>query len=380
MTRELIVKEETRVELLGKKMSELVELAESVDIKLDKKGSKIVAVDKLVAQWPNDVVEDKVEDVVLTTPEVGTSRLVEASELVGATIIENATEVVAEVERQVVEGLLVDNGALEGLAITREEVLKRAPSSGSTKSYIGLSDKYLHVNTSRVIDDLLEHGWRPIAARETKNTAAARVGCNKHMIVLANISSEFAFPEGYVTIIITNAHDGSHSLQIRVGIYRKVCSNGLITGRDIIEPIRITHKEYNAAKVLEVAKLVQMQAANVKMMIERLQNITVTDNMKYRFATAALSFKFSEEQLKNIEVDIDELVAPTRTEDEANSAWNLLNVIQEKAMKGITYRSSKLNKKGQLIVSTRTTKVLRRIDTIIELNEQLWSLTGMLTA
>ena len=54
----------------------------------------------------------------------------------------------------------------------------------------------------------------------------------------------------------------------------------------------------------------------------------------YSFAKDAVKSRFSEKQLKTIQINYQELIEPTRREDADRSVWSVFNLIQEKIIHG----------------------------------------------
>jgi hypothetical protein len=67
---------------------------------------------------------------------------------------------------------------------------------------------------------------------------------------------------------------------------------------------------------------------------------------KKNFAKRALETRFTEKQIDSIKIDFNELLTPTRVEDEGNDVWSVFNVVQEKLINGdFDYiRGSKIRK------------------------------------
>lgn len=97
----------------------------------------------------------------------------------------------------------------------------------------GLSEKYCFVPTTKVIDVLAKNGWMPVKASEV-HARGERIGFQKHLIRFRKsnqgiIKKDDIFPE----IVLFNSHDGSASFQISAGLFRMICSNGLILQKQI---------------------------------------------------------------------------------------------------------------------------------------------------
>jgi hypothetical protein len=53
------------------------------------------------------------------------------------------------------------------------------------------------------------------------------------------------------------------------------------------------------------------------------------------FARKAAEIRFGAEQIRNIQIDYDKLVEPTRPEDQGSDLWSVFNVVQEKLVHGM---------------------------------------------
>ena len=94
-----------------------------------------------------------------------------------------------------------------------------------------VSGKYIQANTMTVINDLAKLGWYPVQAKQCrakKNSSGIR---SFHMIALQNPDIKIlrnGEVDAYPQIILTNSHDGFNSFKFMLGIFRLVCSNGLV--------------------------------------------------------------------------------------------------------------------------------------------------------
>ena len=94
-----------------------------------------------------------------------------------------------------------------------------------------VSEKYTHIPTERVIDDMELLGWKPVDAKEVKARTQNTQGVQKHMIVFRNDDVVINGQDGdvvYPQILITNSHDGKNAFQFTAGLFRMICENGLI--------------------------------------------------------------------------------------------------------------------------------------------------------
>ena len=123
-------------------------------------------------------------------------------------------------------------------------------------------------------------------------------------------------------------------------------------GYDFSE-LRKTITEITAALPLTVASLNKFKATQLN------------QNQKVDFAVKALALRLGGYDFVET-VDIEQLLKPSRNEDEGDDVWSVYNVIQEKVIDGDFEYST-----GNKIRKARTIKNFKQ-DT--ELNEQLFEL------
>ena len=129
---------------------------------------------------------------------------------------------------------LQTNRMMTNVSYTLDQIKAVAPSVFTTTKAAHLTDKYVQTPTSRVVEDLMNLGWQVTKAQEVKSRKYK--GFQKHLIVFRNPEimikgkdGDDAFPQ----ILLTNSHDGKAAFNFRVGIFRLVCSNGLVISDEI---------------------------------------------------------------------------------------------------------------------------------------------------
>ena len=83
---------------------------------------------------------------------------------------------------------------------------------------------------------------------------------------------------------------------------------------------------------------------NIRDMVERLpltvesmnkmKEVEMGEQAALEFAKKALGTRFDEKQMNRIQIDLNELLKPTRKEDMGNDVWSVFNVVQEKIIEG----------------------------------------------
>lgn len=248
-------------------------------------------------------------------------------------------------------------------ALSFQEVLRFAPSAGSTTSHQAVSRKYQRYSTINLIEKMQEDGWYPTYAAQRKVRLEANKGFQRHVIRLSHPDLDLNKQE-IIQAIITNSHDGRSAYVVMLGIFRMVCSNGLIVGT-AFEGIHIRHMHFQPEEVMFASRKVIEAAPAVAREVTEFKNLSITDSEKNIYAKSALALVY--EDPEKAPVQAEQILTPQRGEDIGNSLWTTLNVVQENLIRGGLKGQ---NQQGRRI----TTRGVKSIDRDLKLNRALWVL------
>ena len=232
------------------------------------------------------------------------------------------------------------------------------PVAYQTKASNAVSDNYTFIPTSKIIDDMDALGWK--VGQATMVRSRKNSGFQKHLIKFFNPSIEINGDDGllYPQVLLTNSHDGKAAFNFRVGLFRLVCSNGLVISDADFNNVSIRHTNYTfeslQAKISEViAKL-----PGLVQKINLFKSTKLTEEQMVDFAYKAVSLR------SKATVNIMDVLEATRNEDKGNDLWVVFNRIQEKVIGG-SYSYGNKNRKARSVKSFQKD---------IELNEELFEL------
>ena len=232
--------------------------------------------------------------------------------------------------------------------ITKEQVLLLAPSVFTKTGSKNVSSKYSHIPTERVMEDMAALGWSVVDAKEIK--ARKNQGFQKHMLIFANPEIVIEGKDGdtvFPRILLTNSHDGKNAFSFQAGLFRLVCSNGLVIADEQFGKMKIRHMGYDfeALQTL-ITTMVEKLPLTVESM-NRFKNKQLTEEQMQKFALEALGLRFDTE---NKTFNVDEFLTPTRKEDKGNDLWSVFNLVQEKLVNGMfDYHSASKTRKARRI-------------------------------
>ena len=251
------------------------------------------------------------------------------------------------------------NSMMTNRTYTLDEIKQIAPSVFTTEKAPHLTDKYIQTPTSRVVEDLMNLGWQVTKAQEVRSRKYK--GFQKHVVVFRNPDimikgkdGDDAFPQ----ILLTNSHDGKAAFNLRVGIFRLVCSNGLVISDADFSNVSIRHINYTFESLqAKVAEMIT-KLPNLVNKINTFKQTQLTEEQMKDFATKAMQLRTKQQ------VDVMEVLTAERPQDEGNDLWVVFNRIQEK-LTGGSYRAGR-----------RKARSVKNFQKDIELNEQLFELAG----
>jgi hypothetical protein len=251
--------------------------------------------------------------------------------------------------------------------LSNDQIAYHAPSVMASAAHESRGERYAFIPTIQVIDGLRAEGFEPYEIRQTKTRDAGKREHTKHMVRMRHLSS-IATSEEVPEIILLNSHDGSSSYQIMSGVFRFVCSNGLIAG-DMFNNIRVRHSGRIVDDVIEGATRVLEDAKQIGSRIADYKAITLDSNEQAAFAKAAIQVRWGDD----VPVTPFRMLQSNRWQDNKADLWTTFNRVQENMLKGgVTGRSAT----GRRM----TTRAVGGVTENVKLNKALWTLADTMAA
>jgi hypothetical protein len=254
--------------------------------------------------------------------------------------------------------------------LSLEAVRSRAPAVFAASAEEHLSAKYTFIPTERVLSGLMSAGFVPVEARQ----ASARRGSPLHARHVVRLRPRFDtvhLQDSIPEVVFLNSHDGTSAYQLRMGIFRVVCTNGLIVSRGAFPAYCVSHRGNIVDDVIAGALELAERFESLATQVERMEQRRLFKDEQLAFAARALALRFPAPAQSGMEPL--QLLACRRTEDVGDDLWRVYNRCQEHLLRGGLSRRSAT---GRL---TRT----RRISSIrrdVQLNSQLWDLAAQVLA
>ena len=243
-----------------------------------------------------------------------------------------------------------------------------------------VSKRYLFVNTETIIDDLEKLGWLPVQAVQRKSRGGKTI-FSKHMVAFQNPNIKITSSDGddaYPRILLTNSHDGMQAFKFSVGIFRLVCSNGLVVADEQFSDFKIKHKGYTFGELRKVVKQAVADLPNRVQVMNDMKDRILTEDEKKKLALDAMLIRAGiepgSEKATKFNYDdetIVDILDPKRKEDKGNDLWRVFNVVQEKITQGEFHAALKGAK-------VRKVRKIKSFEKDIKVNKELFKLATAL--
>lgn len=267
--------------------------------------------------------------------------------------------------------------------LSMDDLRKACPAAfKTTPTNPGVSERYVHANTATVVEDLAKLGWYPVQAKQCRPKKNSKGIRSFHMIAFQNPDVKICKPvtditgktteivDSYPRIILTNSHDGFNSFKFMVGLFRLVCSNGLVMCSDEMVNMSIRHINYDFEALRLVVTNAIEQVPYIVNTMNTMKNTKLSETEKKELATAVVKIRKDVEDNEKFSIDeatIMDILEPVRDEDNSDDLWTVFNICQEKMIKGGFQATGKNDK-------VRKQRKITSIKKDVEYNQRLWEI------
>jgi hypothetical protein len=266
---------------------------------------------------------------------------------------------------------LNETSNFKGIALSDDTLRSQAPSIFASGPMQGVSSRYTFVPTSRIVDGLREHDWVPVDVEEQRIRKEARRGYQKHMIRFRRAEQMQTLDEWNVELVLLNSHDRGCAYQLHAGIYRRICSNGLVVSEGSFEAIRFRHSKLETDEVVRASFRLIEFVPKIGEQVNRFRSRQLEVREALDLASHAMLLRYP--SVAESPVDAETLLKARRSEDEGTDLWTTMNRVQENLVQG-GLSDFHRDRRGRL----RSVRALRGIDSKVILNKGLWGLAEQL--
>ncbi len=258
------------------------------------------------------------------------------------------------------------------------QIMEECPSVFTTQQSEHLSKVYNHISTASVVDILKKRNWMPTHAIQVRNRKGNEhtAPFKKHILRFRNtdIRGLMMFRKGigisgdtYPEIVVTNSHDGRSAFKFHIGLFRLVCSNGLVIADKTFGKHTIIHKGLKETDIIETVDKITSNIPSLFDKVKEMMSVELSPEERFKFGIESVNKRWNDGRT----VDIEQLLKVNRSADKGNDLWNVFNRVQEKLING---GLDTKRKDGDKIIYSKSRKVTS-IDENLRINKMLWELS-----
>lgn len=227
-----------------------------------------------------------------------------------------------------------------------------------------MSNRYVHVNSHEIVRMMELEGFHVAAAKATAPRSRDPLYARHSIEFRPNEAREIngATPR----VIFVNSHDGSSAATAMAGMYRFVCSNGLVVGQTI-ERVAQRHSGDAAAELIHRMRSLAKNTESLFGKIDTWSRKELTTAQRREFARFAAQLRWGDAAM----FEPEELLRVRREDDDRGDLWTTFNVLQENTIRGGLVG---LSRSGRRATSRPLTDIARDLN----YNAALWQLTDEL--
>jgi len=248
-------------------------------------------------------------------------------------------------------------------ALSADALRERVPAAFAPTAHERTSAAYTFISTERVLTALASAGFLPVEARQA---ARARSPLHaRHLIRLRRRVETIALRDAIPEILFLNSHDGTSAYQLRVGLYRVICTNGLVVSAGVFPTWRVRHRGDVVADVVQAALEISERFELLAAAVDRMERTQLDRLQQLDLAAEAVALRFPKDSPGSVEPS--RFLVARRAEDVGNDLWRTFNVLQENLLRGGIPRRSASNRLSR-------TRRITAIREDVRLNSGLWEL------
>lgn len=209
-----------------------------------------------------------------------------------------------------------------------------------------IKQKEYYIPTLDVIKNLQNEGWILKGVDEYRDKSR-KITHNYTQLQHPDfpIKNQLKKDESYPAITISNSCSGNSPLKINMGVYRVVCSNGLVRSENQ-ENSEIKHNQISCLELPSIVKRISDKSYDLINEIDLMKYKLLTQDQIKDLAIKAINIKYNEYDPNK--VNFNDIIKINRDEDKGNDVWSIFNRVQENLTHDIRIKAHDIKINQQL--------------------------------
>lgn len=252
-----------------------------------------------------------------------------------------------------------------GRPMTTEQ-LETLPSLWSQEASKQVSSKYSFLSTAQVLGALQETGLQPYVVQIARTKDEENRPYTKHLIRLRN--SETYLPGISPEVLLWNAHNGSSSFGLELGIWRMVCANGMVVASARFAKMRVRHVSATIEDIVNNASQIGSRFTELADSVNVYRSIEVNQVQAFHMAERAMGLRWD---VSEFPYPPQRLLEVNRYADQGKDLWTVFNRVQENLLNG-QHKSWRWQIAGRQ--EPQGSRMVTSINEQLRINRELWGL------
>jgi hypothetical protein len=248
--------------------------------------------------------------------------------------------------------------------LTLEEMARKVPAVIATQPASKMSARYSFLPTMDVVNDIASLGWNPVAVvgARTNNESS------RHVVRFqpsGELGEALAKHQSIPELVLVNSHNGTTSFKVLAGIFRLICSNGLVITEKQFAAISMKHMNYTIDEAVNMIGTYTKRLPNLVEGVDRMSSKQLTLEARMEFAKKVYAVREDIDAENESRIPLEHMLRPIRREDRETDLWTTYNLLQEKAIRGGYYRFNSLKNKYAKARAVTSVSEMVRVNTEI---------------
>jgi hypothetical protein len=273
--------------------------------------------------------------------------------------------------------------------ISDDELMAFAPAIFQEIKHAERSERYTHVPTALVHQEMVKAGFYPVKvvkttarvggdSEEARAAAAVKESFAKHLVMYRHPDALNPLERhGIGQVGYVGDHAGRCSVQLFAGWLELLCGNGLIAGR-VVEAIRLSHVKLDVMDVIKAAVTMMESIGRISEWRQELQSIEISLDTAMAFADEALKLRWDDGKAP---IYPSQLLEKRRAGDTYSNLWGVYQLAEEALRKGKQRPSAAYDRywsataqEQKLLIRPKQVAPLNALDSTLEFEKSISNL------
>lgn len=249
-------------------------------------------------------------------------------------------------------------------SLSLDQIARSAPAVFAERAADSTGPRYVFISTRDIVTALADAGFEPTHAVQTK-ARDGNAGHARHMLRFQPVVQSLSLDDVLGEIVLINSHDGRSAYELRAGLFRPLCTNGMLTAIGDFGLIHVSHRGNVVANVIEAAQRITRDFGRVGEAVQAMRTTVLSGGQQLDFAREALALRYPGQAEPPVQPA--QLLERRRIADIGDDVWRIFNATQEHVLRGglpgRTARGRHMHMRG-----------IRAIRENVRLNTGLWKL------